>query len=586
VNSWIDHGIVEQVGADADAFWGSYFTHKDRNGKICSGPPWDFDRAFHNNAGSRSDYTVWKSNSAIFGKWHQRLQDDLEYSLRLADRWFEHRKEVLNTDRAMAHIDETAGLIKEAMGRSIDKYGFPGSAGTYTGEVALFKDWISNRLTFLDGYIAGNFAKSPPIFSQSSGYVNQGATLYVSKAPVTPGIIYYTLNGEDPRVAGGAINPDAKIYSAIDQTVDSLVTLSSSTWKYLYDGSDQGTAWRTFGFNDNAWDSGRGQLGFGEGDENTNIGPRVSGRRTAYFRHIFDVSNVSEITALALTLLHDDGAVVYINDQEVGRIYMPSGPIAFDTYASVQGENTTSVFSEMPLSLLNEGDNILAVEIHQRSSSSSDISFDLSLQAAGPIGDPGEAQITFNKSTCVRARIKNGNHWSAQNRAVYAVGAIAENLRVSELMYNPADPNTEFIELQNIGPEAINLNRVHFTDGIDFMFGDTTLDAHEYAVLVKDQTAFAARYDTAVINMSGNYTGSLDNNGEEIVLCDAIGTEIHNFAYDDAWYELTDGPGFSLTMINPDSTDPNDWNVKPGWRSSLNEGGTPGQAAESGMDGQ
>ena len=47
--SWIDHGIVEQIAADADAFRFSYFVHKDRDGKLCSGPPWDNDRTFHNN---------------------------------------------------------------------------------------------------------------------------------------------------------------------------------------------------------------------------------------------------------------------------------------------------------------------------------------------------------------------------------------------------------------------------------------------------------------------------------------------------------------------------------------------------------
>ncbi len=50
-------------------------------------------------------------------------------------------------------------------------------------------------------------------------------------------------------------------------TVETLVTMSFSQWKYLYDGSDQETAWRAYGFSDDSWDSGPGQLGFGEGEE-------------------------------------------------------------------------------------------------------------------------------------------------------------------------------------------------------------------------------------------------------------------------------------------------------------------------------
>ena len=394
--SWIDHGLVEQIGNDPDAFRFSYFLYKDRGGKLCSGPPWDFDRAFHNNAGNYDrPYTGWDVEHKIPGKWHLGLQQNLEYNMMLADRWFEHREEVLNTDKTMAYIDETVALVSEAMDRTIDKYGFPGDGGTYAGEINLFKNWIIGRLDWLDGDIANRFGEKPPIFSPLSSYVNQGDPLYMSKPSGASGTIYYTLNGEDPRLEGGSINPDADAYSGTGVIIDSLVTMSSSSWKYLYDGSDQGTAWRAFGFNDNSWDSGPGQLGFGEGDEDTNIGPKVNGRRTAYFRHKFKASNVSEITALTINILHDDGAVVYISNQHVDRTYMPGGTIYFDTFANVQGENSTTVFSGISLSILNEGDNILAVEVHQRTDSSSDISFDLSLEATRPPG--GSSQIVLNK---------------------------------------------------------------------------------------------------------------------------------------------------------------------------------------------
>ncbi len=159
VTSWIDHGIVVQICADADAFWGSYYTYKDRAGKICSGPPWDFDRSFHNNGSSTSGYTVWKTNGGIFGKWHQKLQQDPEYARQLADRWFEQRKGALNTEQTLAHIDAMAALISDAMDRTIAKYGWRGIAGTYADEIALFKGWISNRLNYLDEYVAAHFGQ-------------------------------------------------------------------------------------------------------------------------------------------------------------------------------------------------------------------------------------------------------------------------------------------------------------------------------------------------------------------------------------------------------------------------------------------
>jgi hypothetical protein len=133
--------------------------------------------------------------------------------------------------------------------------------------------------------------------------------------------------------------------------------------------------------------------------------------------------------------------------------------------------------------------------------------------------------------------------------------------------------------LKNIGGTAINLDLVHFTDGIDFTFGDYTLNAGAYAVLVKNQTAFAQRYGTSMNIIPGTYLGSLDNGGEEIVLRDAAGTEIHDFDYKDSWFVVTDGGGYSLNKLDPDTastTAPDSWNTQSGWRPSSTANGTPG----------
>jgi hypothetical protein len=185
--------------------------------------------------------------------------------------------------------------------------------------------------------------------------------------------------------------------------------------------------------------------------------------------------------------------------------------------------------------------------------------------------------IPLLRSTLVKARIKSDTTWSALAEATYAVGPVAESLRISELMYHPAEPKTEFIELLNVGEEPINLNMVSFTKGVDYVFGDVTLQPGHYTVIVEDQTAFINRYGSG-LSIAGQYTGRLDNGGERIKFKDAVGLEIQDFSYDDDWHELTDGFGFSLTMVNPASTDPKDWGRKSGWRSSLAEGGTPGSA--------
>ena len=84
------------------------------------------------------------------------------------------------------------------------------------------------------------------------------------------------------------------------------------------------------------------------------------------------------------------------------------------------------------------------------------------------------------------------------NEAVFAVGKIAQNLRITEIMYNPQDPYGEFIELKNIGAETINLNLVSFTNGIDFTFPGIDLAPGEYVVVAQDRDAFEARYGTTI----------------------------------------------------------------------------------------
>ena len=170
-------------------------------------------------------------------------------------------------------------------------------------------------------------------------------------------------------------------------TIDPNLIVAGSTWKYLDDGSNQPAAWREAAFDDGGWASGPAELGYGDGDEATVVsyGPDAGSKYiTTYFRTTFTVGDTSRVAALALDLLRDDGAVVYINGAEVLRSNMPAIAIDFQTpaIAAVGGGDETTFFPfDIPTADLVNGDNLMAVEIHQSSGSSSDISFDLALTA-------------------------------------------------------------------------------------------------------------------------------------------------------------------------------------------------------------
>ena len=136
-------------------------------------------------------------------------------------------------------------------------------------------------------------------------------------------------------------------------------------------------------------DEGVAPLGYGDGDEATVVsyGPTVAPKFiTTYFRRAFTVANTSSIHALTLRLLRDDGAVVYLNGAEVFRSNMPAGAIDSTTLAInavSTGAEESTLFQNAaidPARLVN-GTNLIAVEIHQSSVESTDISFELQLLA-------------------------------------------------------------------------------------------------------------------------------------------------------------------------------------------------------------
>jgi len=184
---------------------------------------------------------------------------------------------------------------------------------------------------------------------------------------------------------------------------------AGSIWKYLDNGSDQGTAWVQSLFNDNGWNSGPAQLGYGDGDEATVVGyggDAANKHLTTYFRHAFMLTNAASVLDLNVRVLRDDGVVVYLNGTEIFRDNLPAtGPILYSTPASGTVDDSNYYGTNVNPGLLLEGVNVVAAEVHQSGPTSSDISFDLELagelRAGGvpvqlTVTAPGGNQITLS----------------------------------------------------------------------------------------------------------------------------------------------------------------------------------------------
>ena len=196
---------------------------------------------------------------------------------------------------------------------------------------------------------------------------------------------YYRIRASN--AAGASANSNWNSATTLGVAPAVTIIPQGSSWKYLDNGTNQGTGWRTTTFVDTSWASGNAQLGYGDGDEATVVsyGPNINNKYiTTYFRKSFTVANAAAFSALELRLLRDDGAVVYLNGIEINRNNMPVGTIAYNTLASATVGGADESFwyiNSIASPYLRTGTNVIAVEIHQSDVTSSDISFDLQLLA-------------------------------------------------------------------------------------------------------------------------------------------------------------------------------------------------------------
>ncbi|MBX3188464.1 MAG: metallophosphoesterase [Labilithrix sp.] len=151
-----------------------------------------------------------------------------------------------------------------------------------------------------------------------------------------------------------------------------------STLRYVDDAAPA-AGWTSPSFDASAWKSGVAPMGYGQGGEQTVLASGLA----HYFRATFTVANPSLFDHAVVWLQRDDGAVVYVNGEEIARSNMPAGPIGATTLALQTvgyAAERAWVPAIVPRRLLRAGDNVVAVELHQASATSSDCTLDLEIE--------------------------------------------------------------------------------------------------------------------------------------------------------------------------------------------------------------
>ncbi len=160
--------------------------------------------------------------------------------------------------------------------------------------------------------------------------------------------------------------------------VETVIFPDDSIWRYFKGTSNPPSTWRQLGFDDESWSSGRTGIGYGDGDDRTELDDMRNSYVTVFCRKVFTIDDVSDLDQVVLSVSLDDGMVVHVNETEVARVGMDGGPVDNETQASaVVGDAPDDANEEVTIAtnLLRDGDNILAVSVHNTSLTSSDLSF-------------------------------------------------------------------------------------------------------------------------------------------------------------------------------------------------------------------
>lgn len=163
-----------------------------------------------------------------------------------------------------------------------------------------------------------------------------------------------------------------------------------STWKYLDNGTDQGTTWKDNAFDNSTWTSNLAPHGYGDPCKTTiSFGGNAAAKyTTTYFSKDITIADLASLTTdLEFGIRRDDGFVLYVNGVEVARNNMPAGAITASTFASsaigsADEKRYQTIF--VPKTFFTNGINRISVEIHQSDLTSSDLGFDLTLKEKDP----------------------------------------------------------------------------------------------------------------------------------------------------------------------------------------------------------
>ncbi len=305
--------------------------------------------------------------------------------------------------------DECRGYFVRQDGVKLDLFNLRKAADT-------LKPWIADcraasdssvRVTYSEPVQSGtgaNGSENVANYSISGGVTisaavlqSDGRTVVLTTTAHSSNIAYtLTVNNVRDRAASpNTILANSKAYYTAPA---SLGIAQGASWKYIVPSANI-SGWFGTAFNDSAWASGNAGFGYADGDDATVV---ANGTMSVYIRKTISVPNAASVTGLRLYNSYDDGFVAYINGQEVARVGVSGTPPAWNATGTNHEAAGFELFDlASHISKLTNGSNVIALEIHNQSGTSSDLSLHPYLEIDGGQGgnQPPVARLTCDVTT-------------------------------------------------------------------------------------------------------------------------------------------------------------------------------------------
>lgn len=338
----------------------------------------------------------------------------------------------------------------------------------------------------------------------------------------------------------------------IESYTSNVTTLINrkSAWKYHDEGTDLGTSWRDPQYDEPGWKSGTAELGYGDGDETTTIsyGSNSAAKHiTYYFRKGFIAQDPELFEQLTINLLRDDGAIIYLNGHEVARHNMPAGEVTYTTTAtSAVGGTSESTYFSMDIDTrhLVGGLNVIAVEIHQISPTSSDISFDLELKGVNlqPVDGTIVKEALYDLAITGNALVTAVFDSTGPKRQLYINEFMASNEHFA--WPHEEEDRRDWIEIYNAGDDPVSLAGMYISDHLSNPRMYRIPETNRNKTLVLPGSHLVLYADGKPELGAHHLDFRLNANSEAIVLADMIAREIviyDSISYDAQYMDVSYG---------------------------------------------